>query len=107
MTIRDNDDTGYDSDSARERDVQQQREQERIARDNPELVAEAEPLRDTTEYDFDVFDALNDGETPVGVQEIAWDLVLKRLGHMQSQETNHLMKAKTVEELWELFSATT
>ena len=107
MTIRDNDDTGYDSDSARERDVQQQREQERIARDNPELVAEAEPLRDTTEYDFDVFDALNDGETPVGVQEMAWDLVLKRLGHMQSQETNHLMKAKTVEELWELFSATT
>ena len=72
-------------------------------RDNPELVVQTDPHRDTTEDDFDVFDELNVGETPVGVQEIAWYVVLKRLGHMQSQETNHLMKAKTVESLWEDF----
>ena len=33
MTIRDNDSIGYNSDKARERDVEQKREQERMARD--------------------------------------------------------------------------
>ena len=103
MTIKDNDDTGYDSDRARKRDAEQKREQERIVRDNPDLVVEVDADRDTTEADFDVIDELIGGETPVGVQEQAWDLVLRRLGHMQSQETNHLMKAKTVDYLWEEF----
>ena len=108
MTIRDNDETGYDSDEALEREVQQKREEERIARDNPALPRVVHPViprsrRHRIEIDLDALDEQNVGETPVGVAQRAWDVVLERLGHMQSEETNQLLKAKTLDALWTAF----
>ena len=101
MTIRDNDDTGYDSDTERERNEEQKMEQERMKRDNPTILTNV-PVRDNPEEHLDILDGENVGETPVGVEPSAWELVLKRLGHMESMSTNHLLKAKTLEALWEM-----
>ena len=35
------------------------------------------------------------------VDEEDWEKVLDRLGHMQDPFTNYLLKAKTVDALWE------
>ena len=103
MTIRDNDNTGYNSDKARERDVEQKREQERMAKEAvPGVpVEDPRPPRDNPEEHLDRFDAANVGDTPVGVSEDAWEVVLRRLAHMQAQDTNHLLSAKTMDALWE------
>ena len=106
MTIRDNDDTGYDSDMERERADQQKREGDRIASEGP-LVVPVVPSRVNPEEHFDRLDELNVGETPVGVDGSDWERVLKRLGHMQSQYTNHVLKLKTMEALWEHHGAST
>ena len=105
MTIRDNDDTGYDSDTERERAQEQKMEQERIKRDHPMLLPSVVQNRDNPEEHLDILDELNVGTTPVGVDQIAWQVVLDRLGHMESMSTNHLLKLKTLEALWEMHGA--
>ena len=104
MTIRDNDESGYDSDEERERTVQQKREQERIA-SITEPTRPTGPVRVNLEEPLDLLDELNVGETSMGVPQDAWEAVLARLGHMQCSATNHLMKEKTVEALWEKHGA--
>ena len=68
MTIRDNDDCGYDSDTEAETAWQQKREQERIARtmsgpnvDGGGVAQSSVPqtsLRDNPEFRLDAFDEL-------------------------------------------------
>ena len=53
------------------------------------------------------FDDANVGATPVGVSEDAWEVVLRRLAHMQAQDTNHLLSAKTMDALWATHGAST
>ena len=65
MTIRDNDDTGYDSDTESERNEEQKMEQERMKRDNPRIPTSV-PVRDNPEVHLDILDEENVGETPVG-----------------------------------------
>ena len=112
MTLRDNEEAGYDSDEAKERDVQrtlqQKREEERIAIDHPALprvvrVNAAVRPRTNLESDLDVLDEQIQGGPAVGIPQSAWDEVLRRLGHMQCRETNQLLKEKTVNALWTAF----
>ena len=104
MTIRDNDDTGYNSDVEIERAEEHRREQERLAREKAPLPT---PVRQNPERHLDREDELNVGGTRVGVDEDDWERVLKRLSHMQSRSTNLLLKQKTVEALWESHGAST
>ena len=104
MTIRDNDNTGYDSDTERERAEELKMERERIKRDHPMLLPSV-GVRDNPEEHLDILDELNVGTTPVGVDMSAWEEVLARLGHMESMSTNHLLKLKTLEALWEMHGA--
>ena len=60
MTIRDNDDTGYDSNIGRERNEEQKLEQERIQRDN---TTSHLPVRDNPEEHLDALDEENVGVT--------------------------------------------
>ena len=85
---------------------QQKRERDRIASQGPPVVLVV-PSRVNPEEQFDRLDELNVGETPVGVEESDWERVLKRLGHMQSQYTSHVLKLKTIEALWEHHGAST
>ena len=48
---------------------------------------------------------MNVGETPVGVEETAWELVLERLGHMQPVNTNKKLNKNTLDALWEQHGA--
>ena len=65
------------------------------------------PSPDNPEARLDRMGEQNVGGTPVGVPEDAWDLVLKRLGHMQSQAGCALLKEKTLASLWETHGAST
>ena len=103
MTIMDNDDIGYDI-LKREKNEDQKMEQERIKRNNPTLLL---PVRDNPEEHLDILDEENVGEILVGVDPSAWELVLEKLGHMESMSTNHLLKVKTMEALWEMHGAET
>ena len=107
MTIRDNDSTGYDSDVERERDEQHKRDQRIVARKRGPVLpyGPSVPPRDNPEAHLDRLDALNVGETLVGVEETAWELVLKRLGHMQSVNTNKKLHKNTLDALWEQHGA--
>ena len=87
----------------RERDEQQKREQRIVVSKRAPVVPHGPyvPPRDNPEAHLDKLDALNVGETPVGVEENAWELVLKRLGHMQSVNTNQKLHINTLDALWE------
>lgn len=111
MTIRDNDDTGYDSDAEAERAWEQKREQDRIARTKSgpnvggggvgQSSGQHTSSRDNPETRFDAFDEIDMEPPDMHVDEDDWEKVLDRLGHMQDPFTNYLLKAKTVDALWE------
>ena len=109
MTIRDNDNTGYNSDTARVRACDQRREQERIRQDmsqsiedEVEVVDEVSRRLERLEIALERIDSRRPEGVGVGVHEADWEKVLKRLGHMQDVGTNFLLKEKTVDKLWEM-----
>lgn len=109
MTTKDKQESGYDTDEAKERYERRTTERKRgeagTCRDHPHLPRTVQPGMPSTtwvnlEEDLDVVDELPVGFLPVPFALAEWESILEKLGHMQCVETKQLLKAKTVEALW-------
>ena len=101
MTIRDNDDTGFNEETETLKAEEQAREQERMAKEG--RGGAREPLFNPEE-ELDELDEIigEDGVhlPPMGVPVDQWESVLQRLGHMQCHFQNYKLKNRTKDFLW-------
>ena len=104
ITIRDNDNVGYNVPMATQRGVELARERERMAKG---FRGGARVPLFNPEVDWDELDrrhAAGGGEGQgvpnIGVPDGDWEEVLRRLGHMQCHYQNFQLKNKAMNFLW-------